>query len=159
ALCSSLPAPRASAQAQKLRIVTSIRPIADLVQNVGGDRVDVVALVPPGAEPEDYDPTPADATAVSKARIFFANGLGLEAYLDRLAESAGTPQLEVVTLSDGLPTITGFGQGEQQGGNPHLWLDVQNAISYVDAIQQTLDRVDPSGAVTYDANAAAYKTK
>src|SRR4051794_25914159 len=89
-----LPSPRVSAQPAPLKIVTSIRPVADMIQNVGGERVDVVALVPPGGEPEDYDPTPADATAVSKARIFFANGLGLEAYLEDLVESAGNPQLE-----------------------------------------------------------------
>lgn len=156
---SGLPAPRVSAQPAPLKIVTSIHPIADMVQNVGGDRVDVTALVPFGGEPEDYDPTPADATAVSKARVFFANGLGMEEYLDRLVESAGNPQLEVVTLSDGLPTINGFGQGEEEGGNPHMWMDVQNAMSYVDVIQQTLDRVDPPGAATYDANATTYKAK
>src|SRR4051794_14961764 len=85
----AVPAPSAAsqmtsqlaAQAAPIKIVTSIGPLADLIRNVGGDRVDVLALVPPGAEPEDYDPTPADAAAVSKARVFFANGLGLEAYL------------------------------------------------------------------------------
>src|SRR5437764_917362 len=123
----------ASQSGQQLKVVTSILPIADLIKNVGGDQVQVLALVPPGGEPEDYDPTPADATAVSQARVFFANGLGLEAYLEDLTASAGNPQLEVVTLSEGLPTLTSFGQGADEGGNPHLWLDPQNAISYVDA--------------------------
>src|SRR5438045_4309695 len=120
------------AQPGRLKVVTSILPIADLIQNVGGDRVQVTALVPPGGEPEDYDPTPADATTVSQARVFFANGLGLETYVDDLTESAGNAQLEAVTLSEGLPTLTSFGQGADEGGNPHLWLDPQNAISYVD---------------------------
>jgi ABC-type Zn uptake system ZnuABC Zn-binding protein ZnuA len=88
--------------------------------------------------------------------VFFANGLGLEDFLDRLIESTGNPQLEVVTLSDGLPTLTGFGQGADEGGNPHLWLDPQNAIAYVDTIQKTLSRVDPANAATYQANAATY---
>jgi len=145
-----------AAQSGRLKVVTSIMPIADLIQNVGGDRVQVTALVPPGGEPEDYDPTPADATAVSQARVFFANGLGLEAYLDDLTESAGNSQLEVVTLSEGLPTLTSFGQGADEGGNPHLWLDPQNAISYVDTIQKTLSRVDPANAALYQTNAERY---
>ena len=152
-------AQRAAAQPARLELATSIRPIADLIQNVGGDRVSVIALVPPGGEPEDYDPTPADAAAISRARVFFANGLGLETYLNNLAQAVGNPRLEVVTLSDGLPTIAGFGQGADQGGNPHLWLDPQNAMRYVDLIQQTLDRVDPANAATYDANAASYKAQ
>jgi len=155
----ALPTPRAASQQPALKVVTSIGPLADLIRNVGGERVEVLALVPPGAEPEDYDPTPADAAAVSKARIFFANGLGLEEFLDRLVENAANPQLEVVTLSEGLPTIASFGQGAEQGGNPHLWLDPQNAIRYVEVIRQTLDRIDPASAAVYDANAAAYTTK
>jgi ABC-type Zn uptake system ZnuABC Zn-binding protein ZnuA len=146
-------------QSGQLKLATSIRPLADLIQNVGGDRVDVLALVPPGGEPEEYDPTPADAAAVGKARVFFANGLGLETYLTGLVESAGGSELEVVTLSEGLPTIASFGQGAEAGGNPHLWLDPQNAIRYVEVIRQTLDRIDPASAALYDANAAAYTTK
>jgi manganese/iron transport system substrate-binding protein len=155
----ALPTPRAASQQPALKVVTSIGPLADLVRNVGGERVEVLALVPPGAEPEDYDPTPADAAAVSKARLFFANGLGLEAYLDNLVQSAGGRDLEVVTLSEGAPTIISFGQGSEVGGNPHLWLDPQNAVHYVGVIQQALDRVDPAYAATYDANAAAYTAK
>ena len=149
--------PRPSAAADKpLKVVTSISPIADLIRNVGGDRVEVTALVPLGDEPEDYDPTPADAAAVSQARVFFANGLGLEGYLANLIESAGNQRIEVVTLSDGLPTMTSFGQGSDEGGNPHLWLNPRNAISYVDVIRRTLDRVDPAAAPVYDANAGSY---
>jgi manganese/iron transport system substrate-binding protein len=155
----ALPAPRAASQQPTLKVVTSIGPIADLIRNVGGERVEVTALVPPGVEPEDYDPTPADAAAVSRARVFFANGLGLEAYLDNLVQSAGGASLEVVVLSTGAPTITSFGQGNEVGGNPHLWLDPQNAARYVEVIRAALGRIDPASAAAYDANAAAYTTK
>ena len=149
----------AQLQSGQIKVVTSIGPIADLIRNVGGERVDVLALVPPGGEPEDYDPTPADAATVSKARVFFANGLGLETYLTTLVQSAGSSQIEIVTLSEGLPTIASFGQGAEAGGNPHLWLDPQNALHYVDVIQQTLTRIDPASSAAYDANAAAYKAR
>jgi ABC-type Zn uptake system ZnuABC Zn-binding protein ZnuA len=156
---ASQPVHQTASQSGPLKLATSIRPIADLIQNVGGDRVEVLALVPPGGEPEEYDPTPADAAAVGKSRVFFANGLGLEEYLSGMVESAGGSQLEVVTLSEGLPTIASFGQSADVGGNPHLWLDPQNAVRYVEVIRQTLDRIDPASAAVYDANAAAYTTK
>jgi manganese/iron transport system substrate-binding protein len=153
---STVSVPPASAQPESIKVVTSILNIADMIKNVGGERVDVVALVPAGDGPEDFEPSPADAVTLSKARLFFANGLGLEEFLDRLIENAGNPQLEVVTLSEGLPTVTGFGQGADEGGNPHLWLDPQNAIAYVDTIEKTLSRVDPANAAVYQANAAKY---
>lgn len=164
----ALPAKHASSQQQPaLKVVTSISPLADLIRNVGGDRVEVTALVPPGAEPHDFDPTPADAATVSRAGVFFANGLGLETYLENLVESAGGADLEVVTLSTGIPTIGSFGHddddgheyGDDEGGNPHLWLDPQNAVRYVETIRQTLGRIDPANAAAYDANAAAYTAK
>lgn len=146
----------ATAQTGKPRVVTSITPLADLIRNVGGDRIELTALVPFGGEPEDYDPTPADARAVGRASIFFANGLGFEAYLDNLIEAAGASRPEVVTLSDGLPTLGSFGQGAAQGGNPHLWLDPALAIAYVDVIQETLGRLDAANAAFYRANAQRY---
>ncbi|MCC6179793.1 MAG: zinc ABC transporter substrate-binding protein [Chloroflexi bacterium] len=139
-----------------IEVVTSISPLADLIGNVGGDLVAIATLVPPGGEPETYDPTPADAAAVGRASVFFANGLGLERYLERLPQSAGRPDLEVVTLSDRLPTLTSFGQGADEGGNPHLWLDPRNAIQYVEVIRATLSRIDPDHADAYAANAARY---
>ncbi len=153
---STVSVPPVSAQPAPIKVVTSILNIADMIKNVGGERVDVVALVPAGDGPEDFEPSPADAVTLSKARLFFANGLGLEEFLDGLIENAANPQLEIVTLSEGLPTLTGFGQGADEGGNPHLWLDPQNAIAYVDTIQKTLSRIDPSNAGMYQANAARY---
>jgi manganese/iron transport system substrate-binding protein len=152
-------APIVSGQGGPLKVVTTISPIADLIRNVGGNRVQVTSLVPVGDGPEDYDPTPADAAAVAAARIYFANGLGLEEYLEDLIQSSGNTSLQVVALSDGLPTLTGFGQGAEEGGNPHLWMSVRNGMAYVDVIQQTLSQVDPDSAPTYQANAAQYTAR
>jgi manganese/iron transport system substrate-binding protein len=143
-------------QAAPLRVATSITPLADLIRNVGADRVEVLALVPLGDEPEDYDPTPADAVALSRAQIFFANGLGLEAYLEDLIDAVRNPQLEVVRLSDGLPALQSFGQGAEAGGNPHLWLNPRHAAAYISVIAATLSRLDPDGAADYEANATRY---
>jgi manganese/iron transport system substrate-binding protein len=151
--------PMVRGQVAPLKVVTTISPLADLIKNVGGDRVQVTSLVPVGAGPEDYDPTPADAATVAAARVYFANGLGLEAYLENLIQSSGNTGLQVVALSDGLPTLTGFSQGTEDGGNPHLWLSVRNGLAYVDVIQQTLSLVDPDNAPTYQTNAAQYSAQ
>ena len=73
-----------------------------------------------------------------------------------MIQSSGNTSLQVVALSDGLPTLTGFGQGAEEGGNPHLWMSVRNSMAYVEVIQQTLSLVDPDSAPTYEANAAQY---
>src|SRR3954449_7718341 len=110
---STLPARLVSAQPAPIKVVTTILNIADMIKNVGGDTVDVTALVPAGAGPEELEPNPGDAVTVSQARVYFANGLGLEEFLDKLVENAANPQLEVITLSDGLPNLAVFGQGAE----------------------------------------------
>ncbi|MDI3257606.1 MAG: metal ABC transporter substrate-binding protein [Kyrpidia sp.] len=138
-----------------VQVVTSITPLADLIRQVGGDRVNVTALVPPGADPHDYAPTPADVRTVSGARLFIANGLGEETYIQKLIRSGGRSDLEVVTLSDGLP-VSGRGEGGEGAGNPHMWLAPTYAVHYVEKIRDALSRVDPAGAQEYRTRAQAY---
>lgn len=150
-----------------LRVVATTSVIADLATNVGGDRVDVRALLPAGADPHTYTPAPTDVQAVAEAQILFENGLGLDAWLDELTRNAGGER-PVVVVSDGLTPIAGGhhddAHAEEAAGDdhaddasdPHMWFDVQNAIGYVERIRDGLKQVDPAGAATYEANAAAY---
>ncbi|ADG07074.1 metal ABC transporter substrate-binding protein [Kyrpidia tusciae] len=136
-----------------LGVVTSITPIADMIRQVGGDRVQVTALVPPGADPHDYSPTPADVRTISQAKLFVANGLGEETYIQKLIQSSGRSDLKIVTLSDGLPVL---GQGEGGTGNPHMWLDPNYAVKYTERIRDALIEVDPAGAAEYRNRAQTY---
>jgi manganese/iron transport system substrate-binding protein len=136
----------------QLRVVTSLELFADMVRNVGGDRVEVAALLPAGADPHTYELAPARVADIARADVVFINGLGLEASIeDVVHNNAG----EVVELAQGLTVITGE-DGEGRDGNPHLWLDVKNAMAYVERIRDTLINVDPEGAGEYRANAEAY---
>ncbi len=140
-----------------LQVVTSISPLADLIKNVGGDKVQVTALVKPGNDPHDYEPTPEDVRLVSTARIFFANGAGEEPYLERLVKNAASPGLKLVTLSDGLEILDkGWNGDYAETGNPHLWLDVQNAEAYVRKIRDSLSEVSPQNRDYYAERAATY---
>lgn len=138
---------RGAGSAEKVRVAATISVIEDMVENVGGDRVEVSTIVPVGGSPETFQPSPSDAGRISEARVVFENGLGLDAWVGDLLESAGGKEREVVTLSEGLPTID---------GNPHLWLDVSNGRRYVEKIRDALVAADPGGADEYRANARRY---
>lgn len=137
---------------QRLIAVTTLTVLADLIGQVGGDKVQVKALVPAGGDVHTYQPTPEDIQAVSRARIVFYNGAHLEDWIDGTIRSAGKPGRPIVVLSDGLPMITESGNDP----NPHLWLDVTNAKTYVERIRDSLSQVDRSNAGYYTERTRAY---
>ena len=149
--CESRP-PQEQAASRKLTVVTTMTVLADLIRQVGGETVDVKALVPPGGEVHTYQPTPGDIKSLAQARIVFYNGAHLEEWIDDTIRNAGKPDLSIVVLSQGLPAISEAG-GEP---NPHLWLDVANAKIYVERIRDNLSRVDAVNAGYYADRAKAY---
>jgi zinc transport system substrate-binding protein len=138
----------------KLAVVASILPLADFARQVGGNRIDVVVLVPAGASPHTYEPTPAQLLAVARARVLVLNGVGLEFWAEKVISSAGNPDLKVVTVSEGVKIIAG--DPDEPGGNPHTWLSPVNAMRGVEKIRDGLVLADPAGAAVYRANADAY---
>lgn len=151
--CSST-APAASIQG--MTVATSISPLADLIRQVGGNKVKVINLVPAGSDPHEYEPKPTDVRDVAASSLFFANGVGEELYLDKVIDNAANPNLHIVVLSDGLPIL-----GKEQGGsgNPHLWLDVQNAKQYVEKIKAALSETYPTYKSYFTQNAASYEAQ
>lgn len=156
----SLPPPAVRADGPIL-VMTSITPLADIINNVGGPRVQVINLIGVGADPHAYQPTPQDTVNLSRAQAFFANGLREEAYLNGLIANAANPKLVVVILSDGLPVVGKASTNDEFAGvgNPHLWIDPNNVIAYVAKIRDTLSQLDPAGAETYAANADSYTAR
>jgi ABC-type Zn uptake system ZnuABC Zn-binding protein ZnuA len=140
------------AQSAGPRVVASTSVLADLVRQVGAGRVaEVSSVVPPGIDVEDYNPTPADLRTVSAANLLVMNGLALDRWAPKLVQSAH-PGMPTLVLSDALPLL----ETSDDGGNPHLWLDVQYARAYVQKIHDRLVADDPEGAAVYDANTARY---
>jgi ABC-type Zn uptake system ZnuABC Zn-binding protein ZnuA len=152
AACESRPASTQSGGTKKLIAVTTMTVLADLIQQVGGEKVEVKSLVPPGGEVHTYQPTPEDIKGVVQARVVFYNGIHLEEWLDETIRSAGKPDLPVVVLSEGLPVIQESGEEP----NPHLWLDVANAKTYVERIRDSLSKVDGANAGYYGDRAKSY---
>lgn len=153
---------QAARSADKLTVVTSFSILRDLVREVGGDRVEVSALVGPGADAHVYAPTPRDAKIVGAARLIVVNGLGFEGWMDRLVQASAT-QAPVIAASLGVmpqpppyPVVGGRSRYAAAGIDPHAWQSVRNAQIYVSNIRDGLMRADLHGRETYEANAAAY---
>jgi zinc/manganese transport system substrate-binding protein len=144
-----------SAQAaDKIKAVASFSILADMVSQVGGDRVDVIALVGPNGDAHVYEPTPADAKNLAAANILFVNGLGFEGWMDRLEKSSGFKGKTVVA-STGV-TSRQMVEDEKKITDPHAWQSLANGKLYVANIRDGLIAVDPEGKATYEANAAKY---
>jgi hydroxyethylthiazole kinase-like uncharacterized protein yjeF len=153
AACAGETAP-STATNDTVLVAASIAPLADFARQVGSDHVQVITLVPPGASPHTYELTPAQVEQTAKAHLLVLNGVGLEYWADKLIQSADNPNLIVVDTSQGIE-ILGRDAGEL-GGNPHIWLDPQNAIIQVEQIRQALLQADPAYGGDYRANAERY---
>jgi len=139
-------------QAAEVKVVATLDLFADFARQVGGDRANVSTLIPAGADPHTYEPTPSRVAKLAKADLVIVNGLGLEAALEDVIEENTPSSTPIIELSQGLSVIN----DDHHDGNPHLWLDVQNAIAYVERIRDALVEIDPAGSETYRANADSY---
>jgi ABC-type Zn uptake system ZnuABC Zn-binding protein ZnuA len=123
--------------------------LADIAQNVAGERFEVEVLIPPGSDPHTFQPTPQDVTKIANSQLLIANGAGLEEWLQEILDNAGGERL-VIEAADGL-----LGEPTRPG-DPHFWLDPIYVIHYVEEIRDGYIRVDPAGEADYIQNAADY---
>ena len=126
----------------KLKVVTSTSLMEYIVQQVGGDRVEVTNLVPPNQHPGNFDIKPGDIQNLANANLFLLHGWPGEGYADKLIASANNPNLTVVTAN--------------VDGN---WMipSVQSAAT--DRVMSILSQVDSQNAAAYQKSAEAYKKK
>lgn len=168
----------------KLQVVTTVYPVYDVVKKVAGDRADVTLLVPPGAEPHDWEPTASDLKKIGQAKVFFYNGAGLEP-TDQILKKEITRDATVVELSQGLDLLKlqddddhdhdhdadhhdadhhdedhhaeGHHHHHHGGVDPHVWLDPQNVMKEAAVVADALAKADPAHADAYRANAKKYQ--
>jgi len=150
------------AYAEKIKVIASITPLADLSRQVGGDKVEVKLLLPPGASPHTYEPTPKALKDVSDARVFIKIGLGLEFWAEKIIRSSGHKNLIIVVSSSDLPLITYHEKGHSHsssGADPHIWLDPVIAKCIVTKIEKAFAEADPQNTEYYMQNASIYREK
>jgi ABC-type Zn uptake system ZnuABC Zn-binding protein ZnuA len=155
-------APAQLGEGELLRVVATTNIVGDIIRNVGGDHLALTTLMAVGVDPHSYVPAPADTAALHDAHVVFANGLGLEADLEEMFESAGGDAVHI-HLSDELNSLlaveeAGHGNDshEDAGADPHVWFDAQNVIQWVQVIERVLSTLDPDNAPLYTENARVY---
>ncbi|MFZ2470700.1 MAG: zinc ABC transporter substrate-binding protein [Methanothrix sp.] len=136
----------------KIKVATTITPLGDFVRAVGGEKVEVTVVVPPGAEPHTFEPTPSLMMDVAKADLYVMNGAGLEFWMDKLLQAN---KMIVVDSSQGIALIQ-ESEGEM---DPHIWISLRNAAMQVNNICSGLIAVDPANKDYYIKNRDDYVEK
>jgi len=151
----------AASGAKKINVITTLPLFADFVREIGGDRVEVTSLLPLGADPHTFEPSPRDVEKVTEADIVFANGFDLEPALINLIEPNLPSGAPLVLLGEeardsGATTRAGGEDEEGEGIDPHMWMDPVNARLYVAAIRDSLSEMDSDGGAQYSENHDSY---
>jgi zinc/manganese transport system substrate-binding protein len=146
--------------AAQIQVVTTFSILHDFVSQVGGEQVVVNSLVPAGADPHTWEPSPREASLVAKADLVVANGAGFDDWLLPLVQNAARPGVPIVLASEGLSVFEQDHdhQGHQHGheSDPHLWLSVPNAIAYVEKITAALAELSPEHSQYFTGRSKVY---
>lgn len=140
----------------KIGVVVTVGPQEEFVKRVGGDRVNVTVMVPPGADPHTYEPLPNQMKQVQNAQIYFQVGSGIEfelTWMDKLTSM--NSQMKVVNTSSGIQLVPNTAEGEE-GSDPHVWVSPRNAKIMVENIYQSLVQTDPENKDYYTKNRDEY---
>ncbi len=156
--------PQTPATEGKLRVVTTVSPITNIIQNIGGDHIEVTGIVPEGVNSHTFEPAPSDARLLAQADIIFVNGLFLEEPTIKLAEANKREGVEIVSLGEQTVTpeeyVFDFSFPKEAGNpNPHLWMNPLYAARYAELVAESLAAADPANADDYQANAAAFAAR
>jgi len=158
-----------------LSVTASILPLGDFCQNLGGDRVAVQVLIPPGASPHVFEPSPTTAARAMESRVLVYVGAGLDPSVERLVRLRGSKGFLAVEAVHGIPLITEAhpqpaakeekeapsmgARHSHQAGNPHVWLDPVLAQDICRRIAQAFIQADPEHRQHYEHNLGVYLDK
>lgn len=160
---------------KRLQVVASFYPMAEFSKQVAGEYADVVALVPAGVEPHDWEPKTKDMKRIKESDVFVYNGAGVEHWVDKALKSVSKDKTSVVEASQGIDLIEGIAEEEEDDHDhkndgkegdahekvmdPHVWLDPVLAQKEVQSIQAAMEQADPAHKDVYKKNAEAYIAK
>jgi ABC-type Zn uptake system ZnuABC Zn-binding protein ZnuA len=144
-------------QNARLQVATSFSILEDLVQNVGKDRVQVRSFVPRNGDSHSFEPGTQDVRTLSQAKLVFINGLGLEAWFEKLLSNAAS-KASVITLTNGQKPRQFLDDGRRIN-DPHMWWDLTRTQAYVTRIAKALETADPAGKTSYSSNAKKYNAE
>lgn len=145
----------------KVQVVATNSIIADLAENIGGDKINVHSIVPVGTDPHEYEPLPEDIAKSTEAEVIFYNGLNLETggngwFVKLMETSHKEAEEDFFEVSKGVSPMYLSGEGQESEQDPHAWLDISNGIKYVENMRDVLISKDEENQDYYQKNAAAY---
>jgi len=151
AACQPAPSPSGNTRSEEdgLKVLAVESFLADIAQNIAGERAEIDLLIPPSADPHTFQPTPQDVAKIANSQMLIANGAGLEEWLQEVIDNAGGDQLVVEAAQ-------GVSENSSRPGDPHFWLDPNYVIQYVAQIRDGFIQLDPGGEQTYAQNAQNY---
>lgn len=154
----------ASAEPSRLRVVTTVSPIANIVANVGGEHIEVIGIVPEGINSHTFEPAPSDARRLAEADLIVVNGLDLEEPTIQMAEANKRDDVEILFLGEQTVSpdeyVFDFSFPREAGSpNPHLWMNPFYALRYAELTRDALSELDPANAADYTANYEAFRTR
>ena len=161
---SSPQSSNSTGSAARLKVISTVSPITNIIYNIGGDKIDVEGIVPEGVNSHTFEPAPSDSRKLAGADIIFVNGLKLEEPTLKLAEANKKPGAEIIELGTQTiqPTdyVYDFSFPKEAGSpNPHLWMNPLYALRYGEIARDVLSRRDPENAAYYQKNYAALKVR
>jgi zinc transport system substrate-binding protein len=149
-------------KASKVKVVASFYPIYDFVQKIGGDRVEVSSIIPPGVEPHDWEPTIQQRLEAKSSDMIVYNGAGFEKWIEEIDAKFR------VDTSEGLELLEGSRKGGDhqtsasghtdlnENADPHIWLDPILAKYQIEKIRNGLIKIDPANTNYYNGNAKKF---
>lgn len=153
-IASCAAGPASSSETADPVILTSTTLLADITRNIVGDRFEVQSLLPVGSDPHSYQATPQDLARISKSKLIIVNGAGYEGFLQSLLDNTGG-EATLIEASAGISPR----EDPEHGLDPHMWLNPNLVLMYVENIRAALTLLDPDGEAIYRANADAYTAK
>jgi zinc transport system substrate-binding protein len=153
------PKPSSDISGDRLKIAATIFPLYDIARNVAGDGVEVICILPPGASPHSYSPSPRGVRKLDGARLVFSVGRGLDDWTQALVEML--PGAKKIVVDGGIHEVesTALDGHEHEGKNPHYWLSTGNGKVIARNMAEHLSALDPAGADRYRTNLDAYILK
>ncbi|MFL4475425.1 metal ABC transporter substrate-binding protein [Paeniglutamicibacter sp. MACA_103] len=134
-------------------VLTTFTVLADIAQNVAGDKIAVESITKAGAEIHGYEPTPQDIAKASRAQLILDNGLNLEAWFEQFIVELDVPH---VVVSEGIEVMDITEDANAGMPNPHAWMSPVNVQHYVANIRDAFIELDPENGEYYTENARAY---
>ena len=158
------PVPAPATAQTRLKVVSTVAPITNIVQNVGGSRIDLEGIIPPGVDSHTFEPAPSDAVKLAGADLVVVNGLALEGHTIELAEANLKSGARILEL--GAATITrdewvfDFSFPEEHGDpNPHVWMNPLHALKYAELVRDALVEMDATNADYYSQNVELFRAR